>query len=151
MMEKPKELAAGKNYTAVDAGRLEDLGEYSFLHPLNKQQVTGKVFLKEATHATGTEISLQMLPAGQELSYFHIHRQNEETYLFLKGRGMFQVDEDCFPVREGSVVRVAPAGARSLRNDADGPMVYMVIQSRENSLLQYSSGDGERVAHEPCW
>jgi len=150
-MKELKKVSENKNYTAVSIGKLDGLTEYSLIHPKNNQKIEGKVFLKDATKATGTEISFQILPPKTDLSYFHLHKQNEETYIVLKGSGDFQVDDDCFPISEGSVVRVAPEGKRSLRNSSDDPMIYMVIQSKENSLEQYSSADGERVSCEPKW
>jgi len=150
-MKEVKRISENENYTAINIGGLDNLNEYSLIHPRNRQEITGKVFLKEATGATGTEISFQMLPPRTDISYFHIHKQNEETYIILKGSGDFQVDEDCFPITEGSVVRISPAGKRCLRNSSDETMIYMVIQSREDSLNQYSSADGERVLYDPKW
>lgn len=103
------------------------------------------------TRATGTEISFNALPPTTELSYFHTHNQNEETYIIIKGEGDFQVDNDCFPISEGSVIRVAPEGIRGMRNTSKEPMIYIVIQSKENSLQQYSTGDGARVEHTKKW
>ncbi len=150
-MKSVKKVSENNNYTAVNIGCLDQLDEHSLIHPVSKQEVKGKVFLKEATQSTGTEISFQILPPHTELPYFHIHKQNEETYIILKGSGDFQVDHDCFPISEGSVVRVAPDGKRGLRNSSDQPIVYMVIQSKEKSLEQYSTEDGERVECKPIW
>ena len=150
-MKTIKEISENRNYTAVNIGKLNNLDVYSIIHPKNGQEVRGKVFLKEATKATGTEISVQTLPAKTELPYFHTHEQNEETYIVLKGFGFFQVDNDCFPVEEGSVVRIAPLAKRGFCNTSDEPMVLIVIQSRQNSLEQYSADDGERVKVEPKW
>ena len=150
-MPEIKHVAEGANYTAIEIGSLDELKDYSFTHPVNKQEVKGKVFIKEATHATGTEISFQSLSAHTELSYFHSHKQNEESYVFLRGKGEFQVDDSCFPLKEGTIVRISPSGVRSLRNTSDEELVYIVIQSREGSLEQYSSGDGSRVVHEALW
>ena len=72
-------------------------------------------------------------------------------YIILRGSGFFQVDDDCFPISEGSVVRVAPKGVRGMSNSSGEAMVYIVIQSRENSLKQYSTGDGTRVEYEKKW
>lgn len=150
-MKKIEKISDNSNYTAVNIGKLDKLMEYSMIHPKNKKEIFGKVFLKDATQASGTEISFQELPPQTDLSYFHIHNENEETYIVLKGSGDFQVDEDCIPISEGSVIRVAPQGKRSLRNSSDKPMVYMVIQSKENSLNQYSTEDGERVEYKAKW
>lgn len=150
-MKQIEKISENKNYTAVNIGNLDKLMEYSMLHPKSGNEIKGKVFLKDATEATGTEISFQELPSHTDLSYFHIHNENEETYIILKGSGDFQVDDDCFPVTEGSIIRVAPKGIRSLRNSSDNPMVYMVIQSKKDSLNQYSSEDGERIEYKAKW
>lgn len=150
-MKQIEKIAENTNYTAVNMGSLEEIKEHSLIHPKTQQLIEGKVFLKEATKATGTEISFNTLPPKTELSYFHIHTNNEETYIFLKGAGDFQVDEDCFPVKEGSIVRVSPSGVRGLRNSSDEPMIYMVVQSTEGSLGKYSTEDGKRVVCESKW
>ncbi|PXV68072.1 Cupin domain-containing protein [Dysgonomonas alginatilytica] len=150
-MKKIEPIAENTNYTAVNMGSLDEIKDHSLIHPKTQQLIEGKVFLKESTKSTGTEISFNTLPPKTELSYFHIHTNNEETYIFLKGSGDFQVDEDCFPIKEGSVVRVSPSGVRGLRNSSDEPMVYMVIQSTEGSLGKYTTEDGRRVDHESKW
>jgi mannose-6-phosphate isomerase-like protein (cupin superfamily) len=150
-MEKIEKLSESTNYTAINLGSLEKISNYSLIHPVSKRVIEGKVFLKEDTDSTGTEISFNSLPPHSEQPYFHIHRKNEETYIILKGSGYFQVDDNCFRIAEGSVIRVAPAGKRGIRNESDGSMLYMVIQSKENSLEEYTTGDGERVPVDPKW
>ncbi|HCO67246.1 MAG TPA: cupin domain-containing protein [Dysgonomonas sp.] len=146
-----KVISKNKNHTAVDIGSLSDLRNYSYIHPINGKTVTGKVFLKEATDSTGTEVSVSRIPPNKEVGYFHIHTDDEETYIILKGSGYYQVDDDCFPIKEGSVVRVAPEGIRSFCNTSNEEMVYLCIQSKENSLEEYSTDDGQRVEHEKLW
>jgi mannose-6-phosphate isomerase-like protein (cupin superfamily) len=151
IMKQIEKIAESPNYTAVDLGALSAIQEYSLIHPVNKREIEGKVFLKEATKSTGTEISFNYLLPHSEQPYFHIHRKNEETYIILKGFGFFQVDEDCFEIKEGSVMRVAPKGVRGICNASDGEMVYMVVQAKENSLEEYTTGDGERIPYQPKW
>lgn len=110
-----------------------------------------KLFLKDLIGATGTEISFNVLPPHTEVPYLHWHTDNEETYIILKGCGDFQINGDCFPVCEGSVVRVAPAPSRGMRNFSDEAMIYMVVQSKENSLGNYSSEDGVRTEWNSRW
>lgn len=150
-MKRIEKLAENKNYSAIDLGSLDDLMAYSLIHPVNKGLIEGKVFLKDPTKATGTEISFNSLPPQTEQPYFHIHRKNEETYIILKGSGFFQVDDDCFNIKEGSVIRVAPQGKRGIRNSSGETMIYMVIQAKENSLEEYTTADGERVPVVPKW
>jgi mannose-6-phosphate isomerase-like protein (cupin superfamily) len=150
-MKQIEKRSENVNYTAVDLGKLTEIKEFSLIHPVNKRLIEGKVFLKDATSATGTEISFNSLPPKSEQPYFHIHRKNEETYIILKGFGFFQVDDDCFDITEGSVIRVAPNGKRGICNSSDDLMIYMVIQSKENSLEEHTTADGERVPVEPKW
>ncbi len=150
-MKKLELISENKNYTAVNIGKMEDIGEHSLIHSKLKTEIKGKVFLKEPTKSTGTEISFTTIPPKSELGYFHIHYKDEETYVILKGSGYYQVDDDHFPIEEGSVIRVAPEGVRSLCNTSDENMVYMCIQSKENSLEEYTTDDGKRIEVTPKW
>ena len=50
----------------------------------------------------------------------HSHKKNEEAYISVKGHGQeVQVDDDVIDVKEGSIVRIAPAGKRIWRNNSD--------------------------------
>lgn len=150
-MKPIEKLSENINYSAVNLGTLDDIKNYALIHPVSKRLIEGKVFLKDVTKSTGTEISFNSLPPNSEQPYFHIHRKNEETYIILKGFGFFQVDEDCFIIKEGSVIRVSPKGKRGICNTSNEPTTYMVIQSKENSLEEYSTADGERTPVEPKW
>jgi len=150
-MKPIEKLSENSHYSAVNLGNLDDIMDYSLIHPVNKRLIEGKVFLKEATNSTGTEISFNSLAPHTEQPYFHIHRKNEETYIILKGSGFFQVDDDCFSIREGSVIRVSPQGKRGICNSSGETMIYMVIQSKENSLEEYTTTDGERLPVVPKW
>lgn len=150
-MKEIKKIAEGASYTAVNIGLLSEIAEHAFIHPRTKQTVSGKVFLKEATKSTGTEISFQVLKPQTELSYFHIHDENEETYIVLSGSGTYQVDGTCFPISQGSIIRVSPEGKRGFCNTSDEEMVLIVVQSKERSLNKYTGGDGSRVDFEPKW
>lgn len=150
-MKKVETISENKNFTAINVGRLDRIVDYSFIHPKTQKEVTGKVFVKEATKATGSEISFTTIPPQTELPYFHIHNKDEETYIILRGSGYYQVDEDCFPITEGSVIRVAPAGKRGLCNTSNEPMVYICIQTKENSLEEHTTDDGNRVVVDPIW
>ncbi|MCL2289739.1 MAG: cupin domain-containing protein [Bacteroidetes bacterium] len=145
-MKQTEKISEGKNYSAINIGNLEDIKSYSLIHEKTGKEVKGKVFVKEPTKATGTEISFTTVLPKSELGYFHIHHRNEETYIILKGSGYYQVDDDCFPVQAGSIIRVAPEGVRSLCNTAEEEMLFICIQSKENSLEEYTAGDGQRIA-----
>ena len=132
-MKKVEEIPNGNGYTAINMGPLNHIGEYSIIHPKLNTEIFGKLFLKDLIGATGTEISFNVLPPHTEVPYFHRHTDNEETYIILKGCGDFQISDDCFPGCEGSVVRVRPIPSRDMRNFSDEAMIYIVVQSKENS------------------
>lgn len=122
-------------YALHEAGPLEALLEKEWLG------VRGKVFLRENVGLTGCEVSLNRLPAGKGVPFVHAHRQNEELYVVLRGEGIFYVDGREFPVREGSVVRVAPAAERAYRGGSED-LYFICIQAREGSLAQATRDDG---------
>ncbi|MCC8019064.1 MAG: cupin domain-containing protein [Rikenellaceae bacterium] len=95
-MKKPETISVGDNHTAVDLGGFDSISEYRMIHRRTGAELR-KVFLKELTGSTGTEISVQSLAAGEEVPYFHTHNHNEETYIVLRGQGKMQVDGDVFP------------------------------------------------------
>lgn len=140
-MNSTKQIAESKNFTAINFGKLD----------LVLESANGKIFLKDATKASGTEISISILPPKTDLPIFHSHKQNEETYIILKGEGKFQVDDQCFDISEGSVIRVAPVGLRGMTNTSEQQMIYIVIQSKENSIQQWTSQDGVIQDATPLW
>jgi len=138
-------IAGNMNYKAIDIGSPYHLSEYQFLHPKFGHYLKGKLFIGEILQTTGAEISFSELPPETTVSFLHKHYKHEEIYIFLKGFGQFQVDDDVFRIKEGSIVRVSPNGNRTLRNDSKDLMVYMVVQSHANTLAGYDVSDGYRV------
>lgn len=108
----------------------------------------GKQFLKDATGASSCEISLGSLPKGASVPFFHSHKANEENYIILSGKGLFQVDDNVFDISEGSVVRVATDCDRNLKCTSDEPMCYVCIQALEGSLGNYTMTDAEITERE---
>jgi mannose-6-phosphate isomerase-like protein (cupin superfamily) len=143
--------AHGKNFSAAHAGKFANLGEYSFEHPLKKRPVSGKFFLKDHIELTGMQVSLSKLPAGAAIPFYHKHKQNEELYIFVGGKGQMQVDGEVIDVEEGTCVRIAPSGERTIRNTSDHDLFYICIQAKENSLSQDTFDDGLPVDRQVAW
>ena len=146
-MKQMEKIAAGEHFTAVDAGKMAQLGEYR-LQLAPGVELPGKVFGGAAVGATGAEFSFQSFAPGTETGFLHTHRTHEELYFFLSGRGEFQVDGECFPVGEGSVVRVAPEGRRSVRNNGSEPLVMLCVQYRGGTFTAEDATDGN-ILQEP--
>lgn len=146
-MKQIQTIKNGANFSAVNLGALADIKNYVLeLGPDIK--IPGKVFGGQATGATGGEFSFQIFAPGQETGFLHTHKNHEELYFFLKGNGEFQVDGNVFPVEEGSVVRVAPDGRRSVRNNGTEPLIMLCVQYRGNTFTAEDAADGN-ILNEP--
>lgn len=141
----------GENFTVADLGEFSQLHQYVFEHYKKGVTLEGKIFLKQLLELTSAEISLNTLPSFASIPFYHKHKLNEEIYIFVRGKGEFQVDGQVFMVSEGTVVRVAPDGERCIRNLSDEGLSYIVIQSKINSQLDYTIDDGLGVPKQVSW
>lgn len=112
-----------KNYT------VKNLGKWS--------GVQGKQFLAEELQLTGAQVSVQKLAPGEDAPFLHAHKTHEEVYIIVSGHGDYQVDGEVFPVSEGSVVRVSPAGVRALRNSGAEDMVMLCLQYEQRPITTF--------------
>lgn len=135
----------GNNFSVVEAG------PFSSLLSMSKDPIPGKYFLKDRLGLTGMEVSLNQLPEGGSIPFYHTHRENEELYLFIGGRGQFQVDGHIFEVKEGTAIRVSPEGERTLRNNGSGDLYFIVIQAQAGSLRQWVEKDGVILDKPVTW
>ena len=146
-MKQIQTIEKGANFSAANFGKLADIKDYVLkLDP--EVKIPGKVFGGQAVGATGAEFSFQVFAPGQETGFLHTHKNHEELYFFIKGNGEFQVDGEVFPVEEGSVVRVAPDGRRSVRNNGTAPLVMLCVQYRGNIFTAEDAADGN-ILNEP--
>lgn len=132
------------NYSVEQIGPFADLLQRDFLG------FHGKHFIGKDLGLTGCEVSLNRLPAGKGMPFTHIHEKNEELYIVLGGNGTFYVDGDEFPVREGSLIRVAPAGERAWQA-GDEDLYFICVQAEVGTLTQATRADGTRLATKTSW
>ena len=146
-MKQIEQIAEATNFKAINVGKMSNLNEYVLeLGP--EVKISGKVFGGAALGATGSEFSLQLFQPGTESGFLHTHKKHEELYFFLGGKGEFQVDGLVFPVEEGSVVRVAPDGKRSVRNNGTEALLMLCVQYLGNTFTQEDASDGV-ILNEP--
>ena len=141
----------GTNFTCVHAGPMEGWTQYVLEPPAAPRAVRGKVFLQNLLGSAGLEVSLNVAPPGAAMPFLHRHRENDEVYVVLGGRGQFLVDGEHVDVAEGSVLRISPAGARAWRNNSDAPLYFVCIQYRADSAIQGGTRDGQKVEGTPTW
>lgn len=111
----------------------------------------GRLTLHNDLALTGSEISINELPAGVAVPFVHAHKQNEEVYLVLSGKGLFYLDGEELAIGEGDVLRVDPAAKRCIKADAGSALRFVCIQTKANSLTQFTETDGMPADGKPSW
>lgn len=129
-------MNSGKNYKVSSIGKLSNVG---------------RVTLHNDLGLTGSEVSINGLPAGVSIPFVHAHKRNEEVYIVLAGKGQFYIDGEEFAVEEGSVLRLDPAAARCVKADSQSSLRYICIQTHAGSLAGFTETDGVPVEAKPSW
>lgn len=101
------------------------------------------VELHDSLNLTGAEVSISNLPAGAGVPFVHSHKQNEEIYAVLSGRGTMVVDGEIVELQAGDWLRVAPAGERQLSAAADSAISDdLYFRLKAGSLEGFTMTDG---------
>ena len=75
------------------------------------------------------------------MPFVHAHKNNEEIYGILSGKGKAVIDEETVELTAGDWLRVSPAAKRQFFAAEDTGISYVCIQVRENSLEGYTMDD----------
>lgn len=100
-----------------------------------------RVELHDQIGLTGAEVSINNLPAGASVPFVHAHKQNEEIYVVLAGKGKVVVDGEEVALTAGDWVRIAPAGKRQFFAAEDAGISFACIQVKAGSLEGYTRDD----------
>jgi mannose-6-phosphate isomerase-like protein (cupin superfamily) len=149
-MKQIQQIAEGTHFSALSTGSFSQLNDY-VLPVAPGMEIQGKVFMGQTLQTTGAEISFQSFAPGKETGFLHTHQTHEELYIFVSGKGEFQVDGQVFPVGEGSVVRVAPEGKRSVRNNGTEPLIMICVQYKAQTFTAQDAADGQLLQEPVKW
>ena len=97
--------------------------------------------LHDVLGLTGAEISVNFLPAAASVPFVHAHKQNEEIYAILEGKGHVVIDGERVELAAGDWLRIAPAAKRQFFAASDTGIRYLCIQVKENSLQGFTMTD----------
>ena len=97
--------------------------------------------LHDALGLTGAEISINHLPAGAGVPFVHSHKNNEEIYLILSGKGKAVIDGEDVEIAKGDVVRISPEGKRQFLAAEDSELSYACIQVKAGSIGGFTAED----------
>ena len=69
------------------------------------------------------------------------HKNNEEIYGILSGKGKVVIDGETVELAAGDWVRISPAAKRQFFAAEDTAIGFICIQVKENSLESYTKDD----------
>ena len=110
------QMVRGTNFTCFHAGPREGWTQFRLEPPDVPLPARGKLFLRKFLGSAGLEMSLNVVPPGKGIPFLHRHRENDEVYVVVGGRGQFLVDGECIDVQEGSVLRLDPGRRRDVHD-----------------------------------
>ncbi len=99
--------------------------------------------LHEKLGLTGAEISINRLPAGAGVPFVHSHKNNEEIYGVISGKGKAIIDNEEVEIAAGDWLKISPAAKRQFFAASDSEISYICIQVKENSLGAFTADDAE--------
>ncbi len=97
--------------------------------------------LHEKLALTGAEISVNRLPAGASIPFVHSHKDNEEIYGVISGKGKAIIDDEEITLNAGDWLRIAPPAKRQFFAASNSDFSYICIQVKENSLSKFTADD----------
>lgn len=97
--------------------------------------------LHETLSLTGAEVSINSLPAGAGVPFVHSHKNNEEIYGVISGKGTATIDNKTIEIVAGDWLKISPAAKRQFFAASDSGITYICIQVKENSLGGFTADD----------
>ena len=105
-----------------------------------EKQEGARLELHDRLGLTGSEISINELPAKAAVPFVHAHKENKEVYYIVKGSGTFAIDGEEVALKEGDFIKIAPKEKRQIFAGESG-ITYLCIQTKASSLEHYTAGD----------
>ena len=97
--------------------------------------------LHDKLSLTGAEVSVNNFPAGACVPFVHSHKNNEEIYVVLAGKGKAVIDGETVELAAGDWVKIAPAAKRQFFAADDSAISFACIQVKADSLEGYTADD----------
>ncbi len=101
----------------------------------------GRVELHDILSLTGAEVSINNLPAKANVPFIHSHKNNEEVYGIVAGKGKAVIDGEEINLVAGDWLKISPASKRQFFASEDEGISYICIQTKENSLEGFTADD----------
>ena len=100
-----------------------------------------RIELHDTLALTGAEVSINHLAAGENVPFVHAHKQNEEIYGILTGKGYAIIDDAKINLEPGDWLRISPVAKRQFFAASDSELSFICIQTKANSLDGFTIND----------
>ena len=121
------------SYTIKNLREVEDMApRFGF------QEVQEARFAHADLEASATGLAFHRVKPGCRQAFAHRHKQAEEVYVVLSGRGRIKLDDEIRDVQPMDAIRVSPEVARAFEAGSDGLELLAFGAHHEN--------DGEIVS-----
>lgn len=97
--------------------------------------------LHDTLGLTGAEISINHLLKNTSVPFIHSHKENEEIYFIISGKGYAVIDEENVELNANDWLKISPVAKRQFFASAKSDLVYVCIQVKVNSLTGYTMTD----------
>jgi len=143
-----KENNSSANFSKIELGAFSNLSENVF-QPNPNFKLDGKTFVKDELGLTSAEISFNAMQPNTAIPFLHKHKENEEIYLCVKGKGQLLLNDEYVDLEEETLVRVARDTERAIRNNTNQEFTFIVMQAKENCLDGSTVSDGYAIDKKP--
>lgn len=137
----------GKNFSAVQVGKWEDLLQYKNGNPF---KAPGKVFLKDDLQCTGMEVSLNVFLQAFQCPFIISIEKMKSCISSSKDKGIQDWWWNPWNQR-GYCHKGGTRGERIWRNNSSEPLYFICIQARANTLEESNIEDGIKLDKSVEW
>ena len=99
------------------------------------------------------QLVLMTLQAGEEIGS-EVHEDRDQFFRFEEGSGTVDIDDNSYPVEDGSAA-IVPAGARhNVRNTGSAPLKLYTLYGppeHKDGIVQSTKADAEARHHDEEW
>ncbi len=72
-------------------------------------------------------LSFIRIPRGKGYTFLHAHKEQEEVYFVLQGKGLIYLNGNELPLTQGDLVKVDPPVKRALKAGSKGDMFVLCV------------------------
>ena len=70
-------------------------------------------------------LTVVRLPSGKGYTFMHQHKEQEEVYIIIDGKGIIHINGQDIPISRGDFINVFPESKRALKADDDSDLIYI--------------------------